>query len=201
MDKETLIIFIKNPIKGKAKTRLAQSIGVEEAHLVYLQLLAYTRNITQGLSCHKQLYYSHFVDKTDEWDNTTFNKKLQTGNDLGERMANAFQETLAVGIDRAIIIGSDCGDLTSSIIEQAFEQLKEYDIVIGPAEDGGYYLLGMKQLHSSIFEDKQWSTEGLYQSTLETFHTHQLTYYELPMLNDIDEYEDLLQWRKRQKEM
>lgn len=197
MQKNALLIFIKNPIKGTAKTRLAATIGDDAALEVYQELLTYTRQITKASTPDKHLFYNRFIDLEDAWDNTTFQKKLQVQGDLGAKMLAAFQQIFEANYQKAVIIGSDCGDLTTDIIEQAFKALDTHDVVFGPAQDGGYYLLGMKQVHNSIFHNKSWSTAILRKETVEELDTLQISHTNLIELNDIDEYEDLLDWRKR----
>ncbi len=195
-----LIIFVKNPIKGTAKTRLAKTIGEEEAHKVYLELLDHTRKIATEANCHKNLFYNKYIDEEDAWPNDTFNKKLQQEGNLGFKMQSAFKEIfgqITENVQKVIIIGSDCGDLDSQTINQAFDELEKADLVIGPAEDGGYYLLGMKKMCNEIFEEMPWSTEKLLKLTLKKIQSLGLSVKLLKQLNDIDEYEDLLKWRQK----
>ena len=187
-----LIIFIKNPVAGQVKTRLAESIGDNKALRVYKQLLKYTRNLTDYLQSDKLLFYSDFIDKDDDWDNAIYSKNLQTGNDLGEKMLNAFVTTFHLGYKKAVIIGSDCVELTREIIENAFYLLETNDVVIGPAKDGGYYLLGMNQLYPEIFKEKSWSAPKLLNETIRTIKEKGLNYQQLQVLNDIDELKDLI---------
>lgn len=185
-----LIIFMKNPILGKIKTRLAKSIGNEAALSIYKALLRHTREITAEIPCTRYLYYSEFIDTNDEWDPSFFEKRLQSGKKLGDRMAHSF-ETCLEDNKKAVIIGSDCLELTPSIIKDAFESLDTYDIVIGPARDGGYYLLGMKEMHAEIFQVKEWSTSNVFLETIAIIQRLKLRHHELPLLSDIDTYEDL----------
>ncbi|MDQ3682830.1 MAG: glycosyltransferase, partial [Bacteroidota bacterium] len=100
---------------------------------------------------------------------------------------------------KVLIIGSDCIELTESIIQAAFYQLNTKDVVIGPANDGGYYLLGMRRLHSELFINKKWSTDKVYRATVNNFNELGLSYYELPVLIDIDTKEDWLQAMQKTK--
>ncbi|MEM0991728.1 MAG: TIGR04282 family arsenosugar biosynthesis glycosyltransferase [Bacteroidota bacterium] len=188
---QTLLIFIKNPVLGKAKTRIAQTVGDEKALAVYLALLEHTRNITKSIAAQKHLYYSSFVDLEDEWDNDIFQKKLQATGTLGHKMQLAFQTAFKTA-DRVLIIGSDCASLSSEIIEQAFAALEQHDFVIGPAKDGGYYLLGMRTLQPAVFENIAWSTDQVLPTTLERIKTLGKSYFLLPTLSDIDYWEDWL---------
>jgi uncharacterized protein len=189
--KELLIIFIKNPELGKVKTRLAATLGPEKALIIYNQLLSHTRKITEKLPLPQALYYSDFIPAKDSWDSQVFRKQVQSGSNLGERMLRAFQEGFNEGYNRICIIGSDCFELTSEIILNAFKKLEEHDVVIGPAEDGGYYLLGMQELQPYLFANKSWSTEAVLQQTLDEIKLKGLSVALLPTLTDVDEEKDL----------
>ena len=186
----TLIIFVKNEEAGKVKTRLAKSVGDDKALEVYRKLLAYTANITSPLKAKKEVWYSRFIPENDLWSDGNFNKKVQMGEDLGQRMSNAFQLSFEDGAQKAVIIGSDCGELTSAIMEQAFEALDDAEFVVGPAEDGGYYLLGMKNFHPEIFGDIEWSTGSVLEKTLAKMKQSGNPVHQLEKLNDVDTIED-----------
>jgi rSAM/selenodomain-associated transferase 1 len=190
MEKSALIILIRNPILGCVKTRLAADIGNLNALNVYKSLLSYTRDITNSIHSSRLLFYSDFIDFNDDWEDTTYKKYLQSGNDFGEKMLNAFNIALAQH-ELAVIIGSDCFELSSEIIELAFKNLKSFDVVIGPAKDGGYYLLGLKKTYPELFQDKNWSTDSVLSETLNSVKNLELTYYFLPLLSDIDTLKDL----------
>jgi rSAM/selenodomain-associated transferase 1 len=189
--KNLLIIFYRNPELGKVKTRLAKTLGDEKALAIYLKLSSHTRAITENLAIDKVIYYSNFVDTEDAWPNTTFQKKLQNGNDLGEKMNNAFVEGFQSGYERVCIIGTDCLELSKDIIQQAFDQLVCYDVVIGPAKDGGYYLLGMKKPMPELFKNKAWSSDTVATDTIQNFKDLSLSYAQLAVLTDVDEEKDL----------
>ena len=186
-----LIIFIKNPVLGKVKTRLAGTVGDETALEVYKELLNYTQKITLLIDADKFLFYADFLQREDEWPNDRFIKHLQKGNDLGERMYNAFEYTFLNKHQKVIIIGSDCIDLSASVIEDAYMLLNDSDVVIGPAKDGGYYLLGMKELHQSLFKNISWGTSEVLKQTLSICRSQHLNYSLLPTLTDIDVENDL----------
>ena len=190
--KNALIIFIKNPIKGRAKTRLAKTVGEDKALRIYLKLLAHTRDLTKDFDADKYLFYSDFVDRDDDWDNLVFTKKKQAETvDLGKKMTAAFAEIFDKGYEKAVIIGSDCWELEVNHLEAAFELLEESDFVLGPAKDGGYYLLGMKVLDEAVFELEAWSTASVLEDTLQKIVYLQKTYFKLAVLSDVDHYEDL----------
>ncbi|MEL6391394.1 MAG: TIGR04282 family arsenosugar biosynthesis glycosyltransferase [Bacteroidota bacterium] len=190
-----LIIFVKNPIAGKTKTRLASDVGNEMALAMYGQLMDYTRQETLKLGgVDRLLYYSDFIPKSDMWSMGGFDRRLQDGPDLGERMENAFTEAFSQGAERVIIIGSDCPGVTSNLIVEAFGQLQENDLVLGPALDGGYYLLGMKEVQPSLFRNMEWSIESVAEETRLRAKEANLSLAELPELSDVDYLEDWLSY-------
>jgi uncharacterized protein len=154
-----LLIFVKNPIKGEVKTRLAADIGEEKAVEVYQQLLAITKRETLDIQLDIWVMYGNQMPETDIWATEKYLRKAQNGKNLGEKMQNAFAEGFAKQYERIVIIGSDCPEISQEIIESAFVALDKSKVVFGPARDGGYYLLGMKQLHAFLFQNKKWSTE------------------------------------------
>jgi len=183
-----LIIFIKNPVPGKAKTRLAQGVGKERALEIYKSLLSYTRTVAQMVYTERYLYYSSQIIE-DDWDSKKFKKRVQSGNNLGERMSLAFKEVLSTN-EKALIIGSDCPQLNFMTISNAFLALDNHDFVIGPSMDGGYYLLGMKSADETVFRDIAWSTESVASQTIERIKSQQKTYKLLEQLSDVDYKED-----------
>ncbi len=185
-----LIIFVKNLIYGKVKTRLAATIGDSEAVEVYKNLIAHTSSFTEKLPIVKIVFYSDYIEENDMWSETVLKAK-QKGSTLGERMSNAFTEVFRMGYSKAVMIGSDCPGLTEEIINEAYKQLDKKDIVIGPAYDGGYYSLAMKVNHQQLFENIQWSTNTVLDATIAICAHLNLSYHLLPVLHDIDEEKDL----------
>jgi rSAM/selenodomain-associated transferase 1 len=187
--KNALIIFTRNPELGKCKTRLAATVGDQNALAIYKFLLAHTVKITRNLSADIYVYYSEQIRDTDSWDNSIYRKKQQHGENLGIRMHNAFTEVFNMGYTRAIIIGSDMYDMTTQDIEHAFTAFDKNDFILGPAEDGGYYLLGMKTVKPSLFKNKIWGTETVLNKTLEDLKLEKVGL--LTEKNDVDYYEDI----------
>lgn len=203
-NKKLLLIFIKNPRKGYVKTRLAKTVGDEKAYQVYLKLLEHTLSVATKVNAEKQIWYSSFIDESDDFLGKSsdrlersdvydrrFDKKLQQGEDLGERMAYAFKGGFENKFEKILIIGSDCPGISSAIIEDGFDGLEQNDVVIGPSEDGGYYLIGSNTFIPEIFDGIPWSTEHVYSETINLLQKKNLSYNKLPTLNDIDTEEDL----------
>ena len=191
MSNPLLIIFARNPELGRVKSRLAQTAGPVKALEIYNLLLNRTCQIALDSRSDKTVYYSDRLEQDDIWDSQVFKKAVQSNGDLGVRMLEAFRRAFDDGYDKVVIIGSDCYELTSEIINTAFEELNQTDMVIGPAKDGGYYLIGMKELHSQVFIDKKWSTPSVLKDTLHDIGKLGLKLRLLPLLNDVDFEEDL----------
>ncbi len=195
--KNSLLIFIRNPQLGKVKTRIAHSAGDAEALRIYHILLAKTRVAALGLHAKRMLFYSDFLEEQDIWNPHYFYKKTQEGADLGARMQRAFETAFAEGAKKAVIIGSDCPDLTGPDIRRAFSRLDKVDVVLGPVPDGGYYLLGMKRLEPTLFTDIEWSTDTVLARTLEKIQAAGKSYALLPELSDVDTEADWHAYLKR----
>ncbi len=187
--KNLLLIFTRNPELGKAKTRLAKTVGDETALKIYTFLLEKTRDVSAKVTADKAVYYSVKVRYNDIWNENRYQKHQQVGEDLGIRMLHAFKDGFEAGYQKVLIIGSDLYDLTSEIIESAFGELNTNDVVIGPAEDGGYYLLGMKSLEENIFKNKNWGTSSVRKDTLADLKDKKV--HLLQELNDVDVFEDI----------
>jgi uncharacterized protein len=184
-----LIIFVRNPELGKVKTRLASTLGDVKALAIYQELLLHTKLIAEKVVAEKGIFYADYINPNDIWDG--YQKCLQRGNDLGKRMENAFDALFDIGFKKICIIGSDCYDITSDIINEAFEKLDTYEVVVGPATDGGYYLLGMQAPIKNIFDNIKWSSDQVFEQTKNIIEAEGFTYTLLPMVNDIDEESDL----------
>ena len=189
MPKKLLLVFTRNPELGKVKTRLAKKVGAETALKIYTFLLERTRDIAAKVASDKAVYYSVKIRENDIWDATIFQKHQQFGEDLGLRMLHAFKNGFKAGYEKVMIIGSDLYDLTAETIENAFTALEKNEVVIGPAEDGGYYLLGMNSLEEKVFKNKNWGTETVRKDTLEDLKDKKV--FLLGELNDVDVFEDI----------
>ncbi len=195
MHENALLLFIKNPIPGKTKTRLAADVGDEMALRMYHVLCNWTREQAQALpDTDRYLYYSAQIIKADAWPDQKFHKELQHQGDLGERMEAGFAAAFAAGHERVVIIGSDCPGITTEYLAQAFAALRETDIVIGPALDGGYTLLGMRSFTPNLFRAVAWSTEAVLPTTLERAAAAGKSVTQLRPLSDVDYLEDWLSY-------
>ncbi len=191
----TVILFIRNPELGKVKTRLAATVGDEEALAIYHFLLHHTRRVALETDARRLLFYSENMASNDDWDPGLFEKHLQHGGDLGERMHQAFQTAFDGGAGKAVIAGSDCPELEADILNDAFGLLDTYDVVLGPSADGGYYLLGLNMPAPELFENMVWSTETVLSETLVRIKNTGKSCALLPVLNDVDTEEDWLRFR------
>ena len=187
--KNLLIIFARPPVLGKVKTRLAKDIGEQAALDVYNYLLQHTLEITRELPVEKMVCFTDDIPENDIWNNEVYKKSLQLGNDIGERMQNAFEEGFRQGYNNIILIGSDLYDLSQADLERAFNELEHYPYVIGPATDGGYYLIGMKASDPKIFKNKPWGTSQVFQDTVKDLCDKEVFYLEYR--NDIDVVSDI----------
>jgi len=190
MRKQLLIVFVKNIQLGKVKTRLAKTIGDEKALEVYQKLISVTKNASNKCNVDKHIFYSDFIGG-DDWGKAV--KFIQKGNDIGERMLNAFEQGFDEGYQQIILIGSDLPDINETIIKQGFSALSDTPFVFGPAEDGGYYLVGMIKYTPTLFFNKPWSQPNLLDKTLLELDNDKTTFTLLKTLNDIDTFEDLKQ--------
>jgi rSAM/selenodomain-associated transferase 1 len=187
--KNALIIFTRNPELGKVKTRLAATIGNQSALEIYKLLINHTVRITSTINADKYVFYSENIQQNDEWNPAVFTKKLQNGKDLGERMKNAFNLLFKKGYQKIVIVGSDIYELDSQDIDDSFIALKKSPFVIGPAKDGGYYLLGMTQLNNKIFKNKNWGMKTVFNDTIIDLKENAVAL--LSKKNDIDIYDDI----------
>lgn len=187
--KKAIIVFVKNPILGHAKTRLAKTLGEEHALRIYKALIQHTAKTISQSEVDLFVYYSQFIEKEDAFTKVK-ERRIQEGADLGRRMYHAFQALFQEGYQGIIIIGTDCATLNNKHVENAFEALEAVPVVIGPAEDGGYYLLGMNGDHSYVFENIAWSSSSVLNETIAHLQNQGSQFKQLETLSDIDYAED-----------
>lgn len=195
-----LLVFAREPVLGRVKTRLAAGIGAEAALAIYRELLALTAAAVAAAQVPATVWLAEAPAAFEpgqarpEWPGLPWRVQPAAGS-LGERMAQAFGEAFAAGAGRVVIIGTDCPGLSAELLRQAFDQLLSHDLVVGPADDGGYYLIGMTELHPALFANKAWSTATVLPDTLADAARLGLRVAQLPTLHDVDSAQDLATWR------
>jgi rSAM/selenodomain-associated transferase 1 len=189
-----LVIFVKNARRGHVKTRLASSLGEDKALAIYLALCERVRNVCLGFSGKCYVYYSEYIpSEADLWEDDFFIKRKQHPViDLGLRMKAAFNELLPIH-SNVILIGTDIPHLTTDIFEESILLLKNTDLTLGPSDDGGYYLIGMKKPNDYLFQDMTWSVHTVLRESIQRISMNNMTYSLLKTLPDIDTAED---WEK-----
>ncbi|HLT07870.1 MAG TPA: TIGR04282 family arsenosugar biosynthesis glycosyltransferase [Cyclobacteriaceae bacterium] len=200
MKDAALIIFQKKPESGKVKTRLATTIGDAKALATYQLLLKHTHEQVALLDAAVFVYFDKEIDP-NYLLHPRYKGAIQATGDLGQRMKTAIVEVRTSGYQRVLVIGSDCPGLQVSILQEAFSQLLNHDLVLGPAKDGGYYLIGMKKTHQELFADIPWSSADVLSKTLAIAKSLHLHVFLLPTLTDVDVYEDLDEDLKRKLDL
>jgi uncharacterized protein len=190
-DGRLLIIFTKNPEAGRVKTRLAHDVGEEKALEVYEILRRHTALVTAKVKAERMVFYSRFIPSSDLFCTKQFTLHLQEGVDLGERMLHAISTGFETGFRHIVLIGTDCYELSSNILDDAFSALERSDAVVGPAIDGGFYLIGLNMLITELFLNRQWSTPEVLKETIEVLQRRTIPYELLSELSDIDTFDDL----------
>jgi uncharacterized protein len=196
MANECLIIFIRYPEIGKVKTRLIPALGATGATLLYRQMAERTieqaRALRQMQPCSIEVW---FVGGTtalmQDWLGEDLMFQIQPDGDLGDRMRLAFQTVFNKGYQAATLIGTDCPALSTELLKQSFQNLQDHALTLGPAVDGGYYLIGLQYLIPELFAGIAWSTAAVLAQTFQIAEHLQITPTLLPCLRDIDMPEDL----------
>jgi uncharacterized protein len=192
MNNELLIIFVQNPIPGKVKKSIAKSIGEENALAVHKELLRQAEATASQLeNIDVAVFYDDYIEDNDLFDINRYQKFAQSGIDLGQRMYDAFKQSFSNRYFRVVLIGSDCYELTATTISEAFDLLKKNDVVLGPAKNGAYYLIGMRRLIPALFKDKSWDSKDVFLDTLLDIKEQGYSYQLLPTLTLIDAVEDM----------
>lgn len=206
MVKEHLIIFTRYPEQGKTKTRLIPALGAKGAAILHRQMTEYTLGKVKELQSSRSISVEvGFAGGTEalmqDWLGADIVYQPQGEGDLGSRMARSLSLAFQSGIDRAVIIGTDCPGLNAELMECAFQTLHlSHDLVIGPAIDGGYYLLGLRRFISELFIGINWGTAKVLQQTVDIAKQLDLSIAYLPKLADVDRPEDLPVWEKTRQE-
>jgi rSAM/selenodomain-associated transferase 2/rSAM/selenodomain-associated transferase 1 len=198
-----LKVFAKAPVPGRVKTRLAATIGARAAADVYRDLALHTLGVAAaarraGVVDDVELWVApeSGAGSLQQWaDQHGFVVKLQVGDDLGERMHGALRESLDRGV-RALVVGSDVPGLDVAYLAQAVAALQRDDVVIGPADDGGYVLVGLAR-DVDVFSAMRWSTPDVLEHTRARLEAAQVSWRELPALWDVDTHDDLVRWQRQ----
>jgi hypothetical protein len=190
----SLIIFAKSPIPGKVKTRLTPYITPTEAAELYKAFITDIICNTHKLKCERVTIAYTPSDAKATFHNLcgqSVNYVPQKGDNLGERMKNAFTYSFEKGSKRTVIIGTDSPTLPLSYIQKAFDALKEVPVTIGPTFDGGYYLIGLSEQNAAIFDGVDWSTSRVFSQTLTRIQAINKQLYVLPPWYDVDTSDNL----------
>jgi rSAM/selenodomain-associated transferase 1 len=192
--KNAIILFFRYPRLGKVKTRLAKMIGAEKALDLYRRSLQKTILLFRAMPNCKVVFCvepAPAVSLLRKAYGKGVDIFAQKGTDLGERMRLALEAVLKAGAEKAVLIGADIPGLSEKILAAAFQELDQHQVVLGPAADGGYYLIGMKQMLPELFFGMAWSTETVFSKTLAVLQRAGISYSLLPELCDLDSAEDL----------
>jgi uncharacterized protein len=197
--KEHLIVFTRYPEPGKAKTRLIPVLGAAGAANLHRQMTEYTIGQVRELQANRKVYVEVYFTGSESttiqnWLGQDLVYQSQGEGDLGMRMLQAFAVALKAEAN-AIAIGTDCPSLNSQLLAQAFEMLPHHDLVLGPATDGGYYLIGLRRLIPELFAKIHWGTSEVFPQTVKIAANLNLSVAYLPTLSDIDRPEDLDNFR------
>ena len=193
--KSIILLFVKAPVRGRVKSRLAASVGPDTALELYQNfILDIVATAGQTSLSFRLCYFPPDAGgRLSPLLGPSLNTMPQEGSDLGERMANAFARAFEEGHDRALLIGSDIPDLSAPLLADALESLDGHDAVLGPAEDGGYYLIGFNRnaFLPAVFRGIAWSTPTVFQETMERASVAGISVSRAPLRRDIDTLEDL----------
>jgi rSAM/selenodomain-associated transferase 1 len=188
-----VLLFVKTPARGKVKSRLAETIGEELALEAYKLFVSDIIGTIREAGYYLRIFFypPDSIDAMAEW----LGKDIvpQEGRDLGERMENSFARAFSRGLERAVLIGTDVPDLRTSVINEAFAALKNSEAVIGPASDGGYYLIGFRKesFRPEIFHGIEWGSDSVFSRTMSVFEEFGSRVHILPEWRDVDTVEDL----------
>jgi rSAM/selenodomain-associated transferase 2/rSAM/selenodomain-associated transferase 1 len=199
-----LFVFTRYPEPGKTKTRLIGALGPHGAAELHRQMaeqaVAAARALRDWTDTGIEIRFTGADDfRMRQWLGNDMTYVKQIGENLGERMDNAFKDGFSQGCDRIVVMGSDCPDLTADILKTAFQALEDHPVVLGPAADGGYYLIGMKQRVSRIFQGISWGTETVLEETQNVLASSGVSCVMLAQLCDVDRPEDLSVWKNARK--
>ena len=196
---ELLVLFTRYPEPGKTKTRLIPILGVQGAADLQRQMTEHAINRVRGLVDSRPVemevrYEGGNRELMEKWLGTSVSYQPQGGGDLGARMQRAFSDAFQQGFSRVVIMGTDCPGVTGVIVRTGFNLLNQFDLVLGAAEDGGYYLIGLRQEMEQLFHDMPWGTSEVRARTVEAANQLGLRVVSLDLLVDVDRAEDFEVW-------
>lgn len=191
----TIMVFVKAPVPGKVKTRLCPPLSPTQAATLYAAFVKDTLAAARSAArSHAEVFYDSSAEFPDlRWLDHASPLLFfpQQGDDLGTRLDQAFRSAFSRGVQKAVTIGSDTPHIEPTAIEGAFSLLDQADVVLGPAADGGYYLIGLKEPHDCLFQGISWSTADVLRQTLDRAKQRGLKTATLPISFDVDTISDL----------
>ena len=193
--RQLLSVFAKTPIVGRCKTRLIPLLGAENAMAAHCELVERALSqVAAATNVQASLWVTEIEQQTQQWSDTwQLPLALQEGTDLGERMFACLDQLCDRAQEGALLMGTDCPGIDAWYIDSAGQSLLNYDVVLGPAEDGGYGLIGMRQAHKALFQNVEWGTDAVAEQTLMAARNLQLSVFQMPKIWDVDRSED---WRR-----
>jgi rSAM/selenodomain-associated transferase 1 len=198
-----VLFFVKYPTPGKVKTRLAQEVGSDQAVELYKCFVEDVVTLLDRLNIHFKFYFypADARKRFMSWLGQKYDYVPQVGTDLGKRMQSAFSHAFEEGFRRAVIIGSDIPDLPEDFLRQAFWEMDTHDVVLGPANDGGYYLVGFtrKGFLPEAFENVAWSSDSVFEQTVSILKQNRRRVCLLPQWYDVDTLADFASLLSRNK--
>jgi rSAM/selenodomain-associated transferase 1 len=192
---EKLIVFVKAPRLGTVKTRIASTVGAARALEIYQSLVGTVLGNLRAITRVELRYTPDDAgDEIQPWLQKGWTIERQGKGDLGERMHRAFTDSLEAGAKRVVIIGSDCPKVDEGDITKAFSALRQNDLVLGPATDGGYWLIGLRAAQKTLFDNMEWSTAKVAAETLSRAKGLEMKSHLLRELADVDTEDDWGKW-------
>ena len=189
---QTLSVFAKSPIVGRCKTRLISLLGAEAAAVAHCELVERALSqVAAATNIEASLWVTEIEQQTQQWSDTwQLPLILQEGVDLGERMFRCLDQLCSSAREGALLMGTDCPGIDAGYLNTAGQSLRHHDVVLGPAEDGGYGLIGMRQAHKALFQNIDWGTDAVAEQTLMAASKLQLSVFRMPKIWDVDRPED-----------
>lgn len=191
-----ICVFARLPELGKVKSRLAKSCGEKKALEIYQKMFSHVASTVESSRFHSVFYLAGESESLFEEFSDTYESKKQVDGDLGRKLKAATQEQCAEGNGSIAIIGTDCIDLSQDDFSAVESYLDDVEVVLGPAQDGGYYLIAMNRPYTCLFENIDWGSARVFEQTMTILHEQNISYRLLSEKNDLDYWEDLPQkWR------